>query len=185
MFETFPPFFVLKMTVLLTSAEVMARTGITARQLQWWDERGIVVPSRVGHRRLYSLDDLTEVAVICDLRRRGFSLQRVRKVIRLLQKEFKKRLVETVSARSEFHLLTDGQRIFVEDSASQVIDILKNSQQPMLALCLSDTVRQLQADLTETLAKNEAAPTAIKGTKHPPRRRPSAVNVSGQGKRSA
>jgi DNA-binding transcriptional MerR regulator len=130
-----------------TSAEVMARTGITARQLQWWDERGIVVPARAGHRRLYSIDDLAEVAVICDLRSRGFSLQRVRKVIRLLQKEFKKRLVDTVSAYSEYHLLTDGSRIYLQDSAEQVIDILKNSHQPMLAVCLSDTVRQIQTSL--------------------------------------
>lgn len=135
------------MVVSFTSAEVMARTGITARQLQWWDERGIVVPAREGHRRLYSMDDLAEVAVICDLRRRGFSLQRVRKVMRLLQKEFKKRLVDTVSAYSEYHLLTDGSRIYLKNSAEQVIDILKNSRQPMLAVCLSDTVRQIKTDI--------------------------------------
>lgn len=138
---------------LLTSAEVIERTGITARQLQWWDERRVVVPQRQGHRRLYSLDDVAEIAVICDLRRRGFSLQRVRRVIRLLQKEFKKRLVDTVSAHAEFHLLTDGQRIFLETSAAQVIDILTNSRQPMLAVCLSETVRRIQANMAEKLVK--------------------------------
>ena len=143
-----------------TSAEVMARTGITARQLQWWDERGIVIPAREGHRRLYSLDDLAEVAVICDLRRRGFSLQRVRKVMRLLQKEFKKRLVDTVSAHSEFHLLTDGNRIYLKTSAEQVIDILKNSRQPMLAICLSDTVRQVRAELHGRRQARRPADTA-------------------------
>src|SRR3954468_23557288 len=105
------------MEVLLTSAEVMARTGITGRQLQWWDERGLVVPRKEGHRRLYSLDDVAEIAVICDLRRRGFSLQRVRKVVRFLQKEFGKRLVETVGGRSDYHLLTDGNRIYIKTSA--------------------------------------------------------------------
>ena len=80
-----------------SSAEVVALTGITARQLQWWDEKEIVVPARRGHRRLYSWDDVATVAVICDLRRRGFSLQRMRKVIRFLQQEFGKSLAETVS----------------------------------------------------------------------------------------
>ena len=61
-----------------TSSQVIERTGITPRQLQWWDERGVVVPAREGRRRVYSADDLAEVAVICDLRQRGFSLQRVR-----------------------------------------------------------------------------------------------------------
>ncbi len=127
-----------------TSNEVIALTGITARQLQWWDERGLVVPVKEGHRRLYSLDDMAEIAVICDLRRRGFSLQRVRMVIRFLQKEFGKRLVETVAGASDYHLLTDGKRLFLETSPQQVIDILKNSHQPMFTICLSDTVRQVR-----------------------------------------
>src|ERR1700691_6553126 len=92
-----------------TTREVIHFTGITPRQLQWWDERGIVVPARQGHRRLYSMEDLAEVAVICELRRRGFSLQRVRKVMRFLQREFGKRLAETVSGTCEYHLLTDGK----------------------------------------------------------------------------
>ena len=109
-----------------TSKEVVALTGISPRQLQWWDERRIVVPAREGHKRVYGLDDLAEVAVICDLRQRGFSLQKIRRVIRFLQKELGKRLVETVSAASEYHLLTDGRHIYLEDSARGVVDLLKN-----------------------------------------------------------
>src|SRR5207253_1229899 len=113
---------------LFTSRDVIALTGITARQLQWWDERRIVVPARQGHRRLYSMEDLAEIAVICELRRRGFSLQRVRKVMRFLQREFSKRLAETVSGASEYHLLTDGRTIYLETSAKQILDILKNAR---------------------------------------------------------
>ncbi len=130
-----------------TSREVVQLTGITARQLQWWDERRIVVPARVGRRRLYSLEDLSEVAVICELRDRGFSLQRVRKVVRFLQHEFGKRLAETVSGASDYHLLTDGRTLYLETSAQQIVDILKNARQPMLAICLSDTVRRVRASI--------------------------------------
>jgi len=130
-----------------TSREVVDLTGITPRQLQWWDERKIVIPGRDGHRRLYSFEDLSEVAVICELRRKGFSLQRVRKVIRFLQREFSKRLAETVSGTSDYHLLTDGKTLYLETSPQQIVDILKNSRQPMLAVCLSDTVRQVRADI--------------------------------------
>ena len=130
-----------------TSREVVSLTGITPRQLQWWDERHIVVPSREGHRRLYSMEDLAEVAVICELRRRGFSLQRVRKVMRFLQREFGKRLAETVSGASEYHLLTDGKTLYLETSPRQIVDILKNARQPMLTVCLSDTVRQVRAEI--------------------------------------
>lgn len=131
-----------------SSNQVIELTGITARQLQWWDERGLVVPRKEGHRRLYSLDDVAEMAIICDLRRRGFSLQRVRKVVKFIQKEFGKRLVETVGRRSDYHLLTDGQRIYLETSAQQAIDVLKNARQPMFTICLSDTVREVRAQLS-------------------------------------
>ena len=130
-----------------TSAQVVELTGITARQLQWWDEQGIVVPSREGHRRLYSLDDLAEMAVIADLRRRGFPLQRVRKVVRFLQRELGSRLAQTVSGVSEYHLLTDGSHLYLETSAKQIIDILKNARQPILSVCLSDTVRVMRANI--------------------------------------
>ena len=143
-----------------TSHDVVALTGITPRQLQWWDERGIVVPAREGHRRLYSLEDLTEVSVICQLRERGFSLQRVRKVMRFLQRELGKRLVETVSGSSEYHLLTDGHSLYLETSARQIVDILKNSRQPLLAICLSDTVRQVRAVIRSNRKSSKSVKSA-------------------------
>ena len=133
------------MKTVFSSRDVVGLTGITPRQLQWWDEQGIVVPAREGRRRLYSMGDLTEVAVICELLARGFSLQRVRKVVRFLQREFGKRLAETVGGTSEYHLLTDGSTLYLETSARQIVDILKNARQPMLAICLTDTVRQVRA----------------------------------------
>jgi len=137
-----------------TSRRVTELTGISLRQLQWWDERGIVVPDRDGHKRIYSLDDLAEIAVICELRERGFSLQKIRRVIRFLQRELGKRLVETVRAASEYHLLTDGRHIFLEDSARGVIDLLKNARQPMLSICLSDTVQRIDANLRGARKRN-------------------------------
>ncbi|MFY9741817.1 MAG: MerR family transcriptional regulator, partial [Candidatus Sulfotelmatobacter sp.] len=83
-----------------SSHEVIAFTGISARQLQWWDERGIVKPAHVGHRRLYSMQNVMEMAVICELRRKGFSLQGVRKVMRFLQREFGKGLAEITARNS-------------------------------------------------------------------------------------
>jgi DNA-binding transcriptional MerR regulator len=139
-----------------TSREVVTLTGITLRQLQWWDERRIVIPVRQGHRRLYSTEDLAEIAVIYELRRRGFSLQRVRKVMRFLQREFGKRLAETVTGSSDYHLLTDGRTLYLETSPQQIVDILKNSRQPMLTICLSDTVRQVRAEIRNAEKKANA-----------------------------
>ncbi|HEV2699940.1 MAG TPA: MerR family transcriptional regulator [Terriglobales bacterium] len=150
------------MQVSFTSQDIVRLTGITARQLQWWDERGLVVPARKGHRRVYSFEDLTEVAVICELRHKGFSLQRMRKVVRFLQKEFSKRLAETVSGRSNFHLLTDGRSLYLETSPQQILDILKNSRQPMFAICLSDTVREVKAIVSGRKRPGRCAPEKVR-----------------------
>jgi DNA-binding transcriptional MerR regulator len=130
-----------------SSQEVIALTGVTARQLQWWDERGVVKPERQGHRRLYSMQNVMAMAVICELRRKGFSLQGVRKVMRFLDREFGKGLAEIVSRNSDVHLLTDGKHLYLETSAKQIVDILKNSSQPILGICLSDAVRQVRAEV--------------------------------------
>ena len=130
-----------------SSQEVIALTGVTARQLQWWDERGVIKPERQGHRRLYSMQNVMAMAVICELRRKGFSLQGVRKVMRFLDREFGKGLAEIVSRNSDVHLLTDGKHLYLETSAKQIVDILKNSNQPILGICLSDAVRQVRAEV--------------------------------------
>jgi DNA-binding transcriptional MerR regulator len=166
-----------------TSREVMALTGISARQLQWWDERRIVIPAREGHKRIYSPDDVAEVAVICELRDRGFSLQKIRRVVRHLQKELGKRLVETVRAASEYHLLTDGRHIFLEDSARGVVDLLKNARQPMLSVCLSDTIQRVLDPIEggrSTRPKSKAAKrsTAKSGA---PRRAPTRAEATRNG----
>lgn len=153
------------MQASFTSQDVVRLTGITPRQLQWWDERRIVVPARNGHRRVYSFEDLTEVAVICELRRKGFSLQRVRAVVRFLQKEFGKRIAETVHSASNYHLLTDGHSIYLETSPQHILDILKNSRQPMFAVCLSDTVRQIKAVVSGRKRPRRCAPEPSRTTR--------------------
>ena len=128
-----------------TSREVSERTGLTPRQLQWWDEQGIVVAARQGHRRLYSAKDLAELAVLCDLRRRGFSLQRIRRMIDLLRRQFGHRLADLAARGSGLHLLTDGDSVFLCDSEHGVIDLLRNTQQPLLAICLGPVLERVFA----------------------------------------
>lgn len=133
---------------LFTTNDVIALTGITARQLQWWDERALIRPVRQGHRRLYNWDQLVTASVIRQLRRRGFSLERVRKLVALLEREFSTSLAATVRAGSEYHLLTDGTHLYLRTSARQIVDLLKNSAQPMFDICLSDEVQRVRGILS-------------------------------------
>ena len=141
-----------------TSAQVVQITGITPRQLQWWDEQNIVVPARSGRNRSYTQEDLAELAVMSELRRKGFSLQQLRKVVRFLQREFGRRLYQTVSSGGQYHLLAGGRGLFLKTSPEQIVDLLKHSSQPLLAVCLSDAVTRVRSQVES--AKGKQAPQA-------------------------
>ncbi|MGQ9633408.1 MAG: MerR family transcriptional regulator [Bryobacteraceae bacterium] len=126
-----------------SSSEVAKIARVSLRQLQWWDEKHVVSPRHEGHRRLYTPEEVLEVALIAELRRKGFSLQKLRRVIRCLQKDMNRRLSEVIQGSSDLHLLTDGKTIYLEDRHERVIDILKNARQPMFLVCVSDHVRRL------------------------------------------
>lgn len=138
---------------------------VTPRQLQWWDERGVVSPEHQGHRRRYRLEELIEVSIIAELRNKGFSLQKIRKVLRFLHRELGRRLVDVLRPASEYHLLTDGRNIFLEDSQRKIIDLLKNSRQPIISVCISDQVKRLagefrQGEVMRKKPEREMAPRA-------------------------
>lgn len=128
-----------------TSQDVARVSGVSLRQLQWWDEQGVVSPTHSGHKRLYQPEEVIEVAVIAELRRKGFSLQKIRRVVKFLQKEMGKRLFESVNNGAEIHLLTDGKNIYLEDNDKRIVNLLKNARQPMIAVCVSDQVKRLTA----------------------------------------
>jgi DNA-binding transcriptional MerR regulator len=128
-----------------SSSDVARVAGISLRQLQWWDERKVVSPQHQGHKRVYSPEQVVEITVIAELRRKGFSLQKIRRVLRYLQREMGRRLSDVFSSESDLHLLTDGKSIYLEDSHDRILDILKGARQPMFLVCVSDQVRRLGA----------------------------------------
>jgi DNA-binding transcriptional MerR regulator len=126
-----------------SSSEVARVANVSLRQLQWWDERRVVSPEHQGHKRTYSPEQVIEITVIAELRRKGFSLQKIRRVLRYLQREMGKRLAEVVGNASDLHLLTDGKTIYLEERHERILDVLKNARQPMFLVCVSDQVRRL------------------------------------------
>src|SRR5271167_4020557 len=144
------------------SSEVSRICGVSLRQLQWWDERNVVSPRQDGHKRVYLTEEVVEISVIAELRRKGFSLQKIRRVLRFLQKDTGKRLSEALSATSDVHLLTDGKSIYLEEVPNRIIDLLKNARQPMFLVCVSDQVKRLSAAAERKPAKSETGAAARK-----------------------
>src|SRR5581483_6207495 len=141
------------------SSEVARICGVSLRQLQWWDERSVVSPRQDGHKRIYMTEEVVEISVIAELRRKGFSLQKIRRVLRFLQKDMGKRLSEALASESEVHLLTDGKTIYLEEAPNRIIDLLKNAKQPMFLVCVTDQARRLTAAADRKPARSETAPT--------------------------
>lgn len=126
-----------------SSSDVSRISGVSLRQLQWWDERKVVSPRHEGHKRVYNQEEVVEISVIAELRRKGFSLQKIRRVLRFLQREMGRRLADVLATESELHLVTDGKNIHLEERNERIIDIFKNSKQPMFLVCVSDQVRRI------------------------------------------
>src|SRR5277367_6350206 len=140
-----------------TSGDVARIAGVSLRQLQWWDERNVVSPLQEGHRRVYRQQEVIEVSVIAELRRKGFSLQKIRRVLKFLQKEMGRRLADAVAENSDIHLITDGKNIYLEDQPDRVIDVLKNAKQPMFLVCVTDQLRRFQGSTDRSSADRSAA----------------------------
>lgn len=94
------------------SVQITKALGISGRQLQWWDERGVLKPRHAGHRRFYSRDDVIALWAVKQLRQRGLSLQSVRKVLRQMRKQFEPFVPDIVNGgRVLVITTTDGRGV--------------------------------------------------------------------------
>ena len=62
-----------------TTGEIAKACGVTVRTVQFYDQKGILIPSALseGGRRLYSGEDLKKMKIICFLRDTGLSLDTI------------------------------------------------------------------------------------------------------------
>ena len=67
-----------------TTGELAKQCGITVRTVQFYDQRGILIPSALteGGRRLYSEEDLKRMKIICFLRDTGLSLDTIGQLLK-------------------------------------------------------------------------------------------------------
>ena len=95
-----------------TTGEIAKLCGVTVRTVQYYDTRGILVPSELseGGRRLYSEDDLKRMKVICFLREMDLPIDAIRQilqeenpenVISLLIEQQEKALTEEIADKKE------------------------------------------------------------------------------------
>lgn len=147
------------MSEVFSSQDVTRITGVSLRQLQWWDEQGVVSPAQRGHKRLYKIHEVIEVAVINELRSKGVSLQKIRQVMKFLHRRMGRSLLDSSGNGRDVHLLTDGKKFFLEDNHERIIDIFNNAHQPMISVCVSTQIRRLTS--TSVLKKSVKPETRL------------------------
>jgi DNA-binding transcriptional MerR regulator len=128
-----------------TSNEVARLAQVTARQLQWWDERGLVAPYKQRHKRLYKPSEAIEIMIMAELRRKGVSLNEIRQVLPSIKREMDKRLRTRGENEAELYLVTDMKSIHLEHRVEVLIELYKKARHPLLLVCISDQRKQLES----------------------------------------
>jgi DNA-binding transcriptional MerR regulator len=136
-----------------SAREVAALTGLTARQLQWWDARRLFAPAVRPRRteaggfteRRYSPLDFFELLVLADLRKRGFSVQKLRVLLETLRTGFGVRLFDATSEGGRVRLLTNGREIYLRTESGLFFDIFRDPTQPLLEIGEEGLLRDLNS----------------------------------------
>ena len=134
-----------------SAREVAALTGLSARQLQWWAARKLLTPTVAAKRtaaggfteRRYSPVELYELLVLADLRRRGFSVYKIRALLNTLKRRFHVRLYDTIRGGGDVTLLTDGREIYARTSKGEFFNLLRAPAQPLLVLGAGEGLKEL------------------------------------------
>lgn len=135
-----------------SSREVASLTGLTARQLQWWDARRLFKSAVASHRteaggfteRRYTPLDVLELQVLGDLRRRGFSIPRLRRLLATLREMFGVRLYEAIGDDGPMTLFIGGDQLYARMQDGRLFNLDRPSQ-PLLMVGEEASIRPLTA----------------------------------------
>jgi DNA-binding transcriptional MerR regulator len=136
-----------------SAREVASITGLSARQLQWWDARRLfqsaVAPKRTAAggftERRYTPVDLLELMVLADLRRHGMTVGRIRRLLEALRTHFGVRLFDAVGGTGPLALLTDGADVYVRTARGEFYNLLRAPSQPLLVVGTEPPLKELTA----------------------------------------
>ncbi len=135
-----------------SSREVAALTGLSARQLQWWDSRRLFVPAIRSHRteaggfteRRYTPMDVLELQVLADLRRRGFSIPQLRRLLSTLRDLFGIRLYEAIGEGGPMALFMGGDQLYARTEDGRMFN-MERPTEPLLVVGEELSLRPLSA----------------------------------------
>jgi DNA-binding transcriptional MerR regulator len=112
------------MKSFFTPKEVARIIDISYRQIQYWDKTNFIKPSyrRKSKYRLYTFTDLFQLKISKVLRRKGFSIQKLRKTIEILKNllpQVSHPLIELTFLIDENKILVFNGDVVMDEEAEQ------------------------------------------------------------------
>lgn len=137
--------------------------SLTQRQIDYWDRTHFIKPSikeasGYGTTRLYSFLDLVQLKVAKTLRVAGISLQKIRKAITYLKKNFP----DIEKPLAEMRFLTDGETIFVLTKDKNVILDTLSEGQMVFAIAIGEIIEGLKGQIAE-ISQDRRYKVSVKG----------------------
>lgn len=142
---------------------VIKITGLTKRQVDYWDRTHFIKPSikeasGQGTSRLYSFVDLVQMKVARTLMGKGISLQKIRKTITYLKKNFP----DVEKPLAEMKFITDSETIFVlTDDKKKILDTLSQGQM-VFSLAIGELIEELTGEVKK-LDQERKYKVSVKG----------------------
>ncbi|OGW06255.1 MAG: hypothetical protein A2W77_01775 [Nitrospinae bacterium RIFCSPLOWO2_12_39_16] len=138
-------------------------TGLTQRQVDYWDRTHFIKPSvkeasGYGTARLYSFQDLVQLKVAKTLIDKGVSLQKIRKAITYLKKNFP----DIEKPLAEMRFLTDTETIFaLTDKKGVILDTLSKGQM-VFAVAIGELIEELKGEVNK-ISQDRRYKVSVKG----------------------
>lgn len=93
---------------VLPIGTVMKLTDLTARQIRYYEEQGLVFPERNdGNRRMYSLNDIDVILEIKDYLSDGLNISKIQSIYKERRERNKKHNSEVLSDQEARKILSD------------------------------------------------------------------------------
>ncbi len=151
---------------VFTTIEIVELTGFTERQLGYWDQQGILKPGvqqaiGSGSRRLYSTEDLEQLNIIRQLKKRGWSTQKIREAITRL------RDIMSVPDPLKQAVLVDGDKTLLafyrtKEGDRVLLDVLSAGGQLAMGIVLEVLIEEARRIVTYS---SEEVPSVVSNSR--------------------